>query len=118
MGNIVTPTDIFERKVKRLIKKFPTLTNTMLILEEELINNPYQGDKLSNNIYKVRVSDKSKGKGKSGGFRVITYLLKHTENAIEIFLLTIYDKSESDSISSFEIRGMVSEVIKIRNNEK
>lgn len=46
-------------------------------------------------IYKIRLAIKSKGKGKSGGARVITYVL--TDNN-EIYLLTIYDKSEFDSI--------------------
>lgn len=114
MGNIVTPTDIFERKVKRLIKKFPTLSAALLDLEEDLVADPFKGDKLGNKTYKVRVADKSKGKGKSGGFRVITYLVNQAETYIEILLLTIYDKSEDDSIASSEIKKMVEHVEAMR----
>jgi mRNA-degrading endonuclease RelE of RelBE toxin-antitoxin system len=60
-------------------------------LFEELVENPYLGTSLGDNRYKVRVAVKSKGKGKSGGVRVITYLI--TENE-EIYAIDIYDKSE------------------------
>jgi mRNA-degrading endonuclease RelE of RelBE toxin-antitoxin system len=49
-------------------------------------------------IYKVRWSAPSKGKGKSGGFRVMYYLLNETEDETEILLLTIFDKSEVETI--------------------
>lgn len=109
MGNIVSPTEIFEKKVKRYLKKFPSLNDTLLDLEEKLIANPYLGDRLSGNTYKVRVADKSKGRGKSGGFRVITYLLKQNLDDVEIFLLTIYDKSEYDTITQKEIIKIIAE---------
>jgi len=118
MGNLVTPTDSFERKVKRLLKKFPTLSVSLLKLEEELIENPFSGNKLSNNLYKVRLADKSKGKGKSGGFRVITYLVKQTGESIEVFLLTIYDKSELDTLSSVEIKDLIEEVAVTRRQKR
>src|ERR1700722_11882074 len=114
MGNIVTPTDNFERKVKRLLKKFPSLSDTLLALEEQLILNPFIGSKLSNNAYKVRVADKSKGKGKSGGFRVITYLVRQTDESTEIFLLAIYDKSEQDTLNSAEIKDLIDKVAETR----
>jgi hypothetical protein len=48
----------------------------------------------------------SKNKGKSGGARVITCtVLVDVENS-EIYLLTIYDKSEQDSISKNEINHL------------
>jgi hypothetical protein len=50
---------------------------------------------MGNNTYKIRLSVKSKGKGKSGGARVISYLV--TENK-EVYLLLIYDKSEFENV--------------------
>lgn len=41
----------------------------------------------------------SKGKGKSGGARVITYNLYQEGNSVIIDLLTIYDKGEISNIS-------------------
>ena len=57
--------------------------------------NPESGVYLGNNCYKIRIKIKSKGKGKSGGGRVITYSVN--ENS-EVYLLTIYDKSEFENI--------------------
>ena len=50
---------------------------------------------------------KSKGRGKSHGARVITYLLHISEDEGEINLLTIYDKAERDNISSNEIEEIL-----------
>ncbi|MEL7587735.1 MAG: type II toxin-antitoxin system RelE/ParE family toxin [Prolixibacteraceae bacterium] len=58
---------------------------------------------LGGGIFKYRLSVKSKNKGKSGGFRVITFELLVAENDKDITLLTIYDKSEQPSISKPQI---------------
>jgi hypothetical protein len=59
---------------------------------------------LGNNAYKIRIAIRSKGKGKSGGARIITYLV--TENK-EVYLLTIYDKSELSSIDDKTLRQII-----------
>lgn len=41
----------------------------------------------------------SKGKGKSGGARVITYSLKQNDDNVLIALMSIYDKSEISNVS-------------------
>jgi len=69
-----------------------------------LSQTPETGTVLGNNTYKIRISIKSKGKGKSGGARVITYLV--TENK-EVFLLTIYDKSEFESVTDNMIKAII-----------
>jgi mRNA-degrading endonuclease RelE of RelBE toxin-antitoxin system len=98
MANRVTPTPYFLSKAKRLKKKFATLDDSLLDLEQKLILNPKLGESYGANIYKIRLADPSKGKGKSGGFRVVTYLVEETKEAYEIFLITILDKSEEASI--------------------
>lgn len=49
----------------------------------------------------------SKGKGKRGGARIITYNVIKIENTIHIILLiillTMYDKSEQENISDSEL---------------
>lgn len=62
----------------------------------KLTENPFEGSPLGDNIYKVRMAISSKGKGKSGGARVIT-CVKIVDDVIH--LLTIYDKSEIDNIA-------------------
>ena len=78
MSYSVIPIDKFKKDTKRLIKKYPSLKNELAELNSLLISNPTTGTSLGNNAYKIRVSIKSKGAGKSGGARVITYVV--TEN--------------------------------------
>jgi len=74
-------------------------------LIENLEAEPIQGAALSNSCYKIRVSIKSKGKGKSGGTRVIAHVQVMGSN---IFLLAIYDKSEQEDITDKEIKYLLS----------
>ena len=91
----VIPSDKFKKEAKRLIRKFPSLKEELRELSITLSEYPEAGKPLGKNIYKIRLAIKSKGKGKSGGARVITYLV--TENE-EVYLLLIYDKSEYDNV--------------------
>jgi len=86
----------FDKQLKRLIKKFPSLKKEFAELLKSLSQNPQQGTPIGNDCYKIRLSIESKGKGKSGGARVITYVL-FIKN--EVYLLSIYDKSEDENIS-------------------
>lgn len=79
----------------------------MLHLEQKLMENPKIGDNYGSNIYKVRLADESKGKGKSGGFRVITYLVEETTTDTDIYLITIFDKSEDASIGKDDIKKII-----------
>lgn len=92
----------FEKEIKRLTKKYPSLKKDYSLLLESLEQNPSQGVSLGNNIYKIRLLISSKGTGKSGGARVITYLKIVNK---ELVLVSIYDKSDSANISDKEIKG-------------
>ncbi len=98
---------IFLKKAKHLLKKYYTLSISLKQLEAALINNPKLGDSYGANIYKVRLADESKGKGKSGGFRAITYVVEETVESTDIYLVTIFDKSEEASIGKDEIRTIL-----------
>ena len=76
----------------------------MAELAQFLSIEPTQGTSLGNDTYKIRISIKSKGKGKSGGARMITYVI--TPNK-EIYLLTIYDKADFDSIDDKTLRRII-----------
>ena len=67
MSYNVLPIPPFDRQLKRLSKKYPSLKAEYLQLIESLEQNPEQGTNLGNNCYKIRLSIASKGKGKSGG---------------------------------------------------
>jgi hypothetical protein len=73
-------------------------------LGKQLTDNPTLGKPIGQNCYKIRLAISSKGKGKSGGARIIThvYIVETT-----IYLLTIYDKSDKDNISDKELDEML-----------
>lgn len=72
-----------------------------------LQTNPFQGAPLGNDCYKIRLAIKSKGKGKSGCTRVITFV-RTTSN--KIILISIYDKSVKASISSKELKNLLKNI--------
>jgi len=102
---ITTPT--FDREYKRLKKKYDSLPDDLLLFENELTKNPNIGIDLGGNIRKVRISVKSKNKGKSGGARVITYHAIASFTEERILLVTIFDKSELNSISNADIKQII-----------
>jgi mRNA-degrading endonuclease RelE of RelBE toxin-antitoxin system len=96
----------FKREAKRLIKKYHSLAFEIQELIHDLDQNPFQGEPLGRDCYKVRVAIASKGKGKSGGGRVIT-CVKVT--AGKVTLLSIYDKSEQEDIEDGLLRRLLKE---------
>ncbi|MEX6689015.1 type II toxin-antitoxin system RelE/ParE family toxin [Danxiaibacter flavus] len=99
--------DKFRKEAKRLIKKYPSLKDELYYLADTLSLYPRTGTSLGNDVYKIRVAIRSKAKGKSGGARVITYLV--TENK-EVYLLTIYDKAEFDNIDNRTLKKIIENI--------
>lgn len=104
MSYKVKTISVFEKQAKKLIKKYPSLKKELLELVKELKRNPSQGIALGKNCFKIRIAISSKGKGKSGGGRIITNIVV-TENTV--FLLTIYDKSEQENITEKELEALL-----------
>jgi len=100
-------TPIFSRELKRLAKKFHSLKREFAQLLESLEKNPEQGISLGNDCYKIRLSIASKGKGKSGGARVITNIAIIEET---VYLLSIYDKSEQSDITDKELKELLKQI--------
>lgn len=94
----------FEKELKRLVKKFPSLKNEFAELIAAISANPETGTFIGNNCYKIRLSIASKGKGKSGGARVISYLYVDSETT---YLLTIYDKIEKTGLKPNELKEII-----------
>ena len=95
---------VFERQAKRLIRKYPSLKGEILYLIEKLKEEPEQGIALGNHCFKIRIAIASKGKGRSGGGRVITNIII-TEKTV--YLLFIYDKSERENLSARELNELL-----------
>lgn len=100
-------TELFEKEFKRLNKKYRSLRQDLRTLIENLELDPFQGEALGDSCYKIRLAITSKNSGKSGGARVITYISVFQGVA---FLLSIYDKSEKESISKKDIKSRLSNI--------
>lgn len=99
---IITPK--FLRLLKKLTKKYPSLSQEFLVLGQQLRANPFIGTPIGNDCYKIRISIASKGKGKSGGARAITHIVVKEE---KLYFLSIYDKSEIDNLPDKEILKLI-----------
>jgi mRNA-degrading endonuclease RelE of RelBE toxin-antitoxin system len=100
----VEVTSYFKKQAKRLIKKFPSLRSEIDNLIDLLELEPNQGVSIGNNCFKIRVAIASKGKGKSGGARIISHI--HFKGA-KGFLLSIYDKSEQADIDDNDVLSLI-----------
>ena len=90
----------FHRQSKRLAKKYPSFKEDMKALVASLRSNPAQGVSIGKHCYKVRLPLTSKGKGKSGGARVITCVHIHRDT---VYLLSVYDKADTATIHDSEL---------------
>lgn len=105
----------FSRDAKRLSKKYVSLKGELQTLQGELLQNPRQGTLIRENTYKIRLAVKSKGKGKSGGLRIITHVFEieielaenEKEQRTTIVLVAIYDKSEMENLPDKELRELI-----------
>lgn len=102
---------VFDKQFKRLFKKYPSLKNDLNIFVTNLIIDPLQESiSLGNGFYKYRMAISSKEKGRSGGARIIAYL---KIIAGVIYLTSIYDKSEKESISDKELIKLYKQITDI-----
>jgi mRNA-degrading endonuclease RelE of RelBE toxin-antitoxin system len=106
MNYEIVTTEDFDREVKKLSKKYHSFIDDLEVFKKDLLKNPKMGYELSENIRKVRMAIASKTKGKRGGARVITCTVLVNVINTDIYLLTIYDKGEQDSISKKEIEHL------------
>ncbi|MCE7044357.1 type II toxin-antitoxin system RelE/ParE family toxin [Dyadobacter sp. CY312] len=91
-----------------MLRKYKSLGSEIGTLIAELTEHPTLGTPIGKSCYKIRLAIKSKGKGKSGGARVITFVVAVKE---EVVLLSIYDKSESENISDQELDRLLREIL-------
>ena len=108
--NKVYRTSIFDTDYKRFAKKYVNLSSDIQQLEETLVKRPDIGTSLGGGVYKIRVACEAKGKGKSGGFRVITYLVDERADGTDVYLIMMYDKSEESSIKASQLKKIVKKI--------
>jgi len=119
----VVALDNFRREAKRLLKKFPSLKDELFHLQQLLLQDPRTGTVIAENTYKIRLAVKSKGKGKSGGMRVLTHVVEiemqvEAQDAeVTVFLLSIYDKSEEENISDKDLGQLIQDAQSFSSEE-
>lgn len=97
----------FNKEAKTLLKKYSSLAKEIVEFGKLLKDNPTQGTPIGRSCYKIRLAISSKGKGKSGGARVITFVQIIEDT---VYLLSIYDKSEKESISETELNNLLKDI--------
>ena len=103
--------DEFKRGAKALRKKYPSFDSDYDLFLKELEINPFCGESLGRHTYKYRMAIASKGKGKSGGARVLTYNIhQSSEDEVFVTLMTIYDKGDISNVSDAYIRDLVQQL--------
>jgi mRNA-degrading endonuclease RelE of RelBE toxin-antitoxin system len=105
---IVTPR--FAKSFKALAKRYHSIKTDLEKFKESILENPFQGDELIPGTRKIRIAIASKGKGKSGGARIITYTFIADEVSGTIYLIDIFDKSEYSTVDNNKIKAIISEL--------
>lgn len=93
-----------KKELKRLLKKYPSITSDFENLLDNLEENPLQGAPLGKDCYRIRMAIASKNQGKSGGARVITCVKIMGD---VLYLLSIYDKSEKADLEDKELDSLI-----------
>lgn len=106
----IQTTNYFDAEAKRLAKRHRSFIDDLKDFQESLLANPYQGTELSPGIRKIRMAIGSKGRGKSGGTRVITltYLVNAQDGVV--ILLLIYDKADASNIKKNVVHKIVEDL--------
>lgn len=98
MNYSLQTTDDFDREIKKLNKKFPSLKNDFQNIIDNIEKELILADDLGEGFRKIRINIKSKGKGSSGGGRIITYeTIIAVNNKLVLFAL-IYNKGDYDTV--------------------
>ena len=106
----IQTTSYFDAEAKRLAKRHRSFIDDLQDFQQELLKNPYQGTELSPGIRKIRLTIDSKGRGKSGGARVITFTYLVDEKDGVVILLLLYDKADASSIKMNVVRKIIKDL--------
>ena len=94
----------FRASYKLLKKRHKSLESDFERLLASLLEKPMQGVELPGGVRKVRMAITSKGRGKSGGARVIIRVRIVDD---ELQLLYIYDKADMENVSETFLRDVM-----------
>ena len=95
---------LFQKAVKKLAKSYKNIDFDIDNFLDSISSKNDLGIELKSNIFKVRIKNSDKNRGKSGGYRLISYLII-SDN--ELHLLYIYDKSKLVNLTEKEIDSII-----------
>jgi mRNA-degrading endonuclease RelE of RelBE toxin-antitoxin system len=90
--------EIFYKELKPLAKKYPSIKNDILIISENIEKELILATDLGDGFKKIRINIKSKGKGASGGGRIISYETIVSVDETKVLFATIYNKGDYNNI--------------------
>lgn len=97
----------FKRELKALSKRHRSIVNDVKNLIEDLKKDPNLGTEIAFGIRKIRMAITSKGRGKSGGARIITYTFIDNESGRILYLISIYDKADFSTVDLNLIKEII-----------
>ena len=108
MPLLITTTSDFDKNVKRLKRRFRRIDEDLMQLVNEMSSLGYRGDfvpRIGRAVYKARLSNRSAGRGKSGGFRVL-----YTTDGVTVRFVHIYSKTDKADESASEIKRILANI--------
>lgn len=111
MGRVIAfeVTPEFLKSAKILSKRYRSFPEDLKTIRKEISENPNIGDDLGNGVRKIRMAIKSKGKGKRGGARIITFTVEVDEKLSKVTFLYVYDKSDMSNIPDNKIKQIIAD---------
>lgn len=106
----------FENDLIKIARKYPSVIDEIDNLFEQFEKGNLEGNRVpglklkGNRVFKTRMANPDANKGKSGGFRVIWYLV--TANN-DIYPITTYSKSDKVDIKRSKISRLINSRLKI-----
>jgi len=104
----VVEQDLYKKAVRKLSKNYRNIESDVENFLKSINTKEDLGIELKSNIFKVRIANSDKNKGKSAGYRLISYLAV-LEN--ELHLLYIYDKSKLVNVTEKEVDELIAKQI-------
>jgi hypothetical protein len=104
----VVEQELYKKAIKKLSKTYRHIDLDVKDFLESINTKEDLGIELKSNVFKVRVANSNKNKGKSAGYRLISYF-KIIEN--ELHLLYIYDKSKLVNVTEKQVDELITKQI-------
>ena len=104
----VVEQELYKKAFKKLSKTYRNIDLDIKDFLQSINTKNDLGIELKSNVFKVRIKNNDKNKGKSSGYRLISYLAVIKN---ELHLLYIYDKSKLVNVTEKEVDELITKQI-------